>query len=91
MIFGLSSGSTVKHTVDRLGELLQPGKVHNIIEISKNTHQQVISLRISLSNLDPRSRYRRCRRGGSPPQPSQRPLRVRNSCWVQEHERIKDC
>ncbi|PRQ43811.1 putative ribose-5-phosphate isomerase [Rosa chinensis] len=52
MIFGLNSGFTVKHTVDRLGELLQPGKVHNIIRISKNTHQQVISLRISLSNLD---------------------------------------
>ncbi|KAM5567149.1 hypothetical protein ABKV19_015321 [Rosa sericea] len=52
MIFSLDSGSTVKHAMDRLGELLQRGKVHNIIGISKNTHQQVISLRIPLSNLD---------------------------------------
>ncbi|PRQ38473.1 putative ribose-5-phosphate isomerase [Rosa chinensis] len=52
MIFVLGSGSTVKHAVDRLGELLQPGKVHNIIGISENTHQQVTSLRILLSNLD---------------------------------------
>ncbi|PRQ30099.1 putative ribose-5-phosphate isomerase [Rosa chinensis] len=52
MIFHLGSGSIVKHTVDRLSELLQPGKVHNIIGISENTHQQVISLRIPLSNLD---------------------------------------
>ncbi|PRQ45108.1 putative ribose-5-phosphate isomerase [Rosa chinensis] len=52
MIIDLGSGSTVKHVVDLLGELLQSGKVHNIIGIFENTHQQVISLRIPLSNLD---------------------------------------
>ncbi|PRQ48610.1 putative ribose-5-phosphate isomerase [Rosa chinensis] len=54
MILGLGSGSTVKHAVDRIGELLQLGKLHNIIGIttSQNTHQQAVSLGIPLSDLD---------------------------------------
>ncbi|XP_004288176.1 PREDICTED: probable ribose-5-phosphate isomerase-like [Fragaria vesca subsp. vesca] len=54
MILGLGSGSTVKHAVDRIGELLQLGKLHNIIGIttSQNTHQQALSLGIPLSDLD---------------------------------------
>ncbi|PRQ41333.1 putative ribose-5-phosphate isomerase [Rosa chinensis] len=63
MIFGLGSNSTIKHPVDRLGELLQPGKVHNIIGISENTHQQVIDRSIFMQRFPKQIRKRRLKEG----------------------------
>ncbi|KAK8627566.1 hypothetical protein V6N13_135175 [Hibiscus sabdariffa] len=54
MVLGLGTGSTAKHAVDRIGELLRQGKLTNIIGIptSKQTQEQAISLGIPLSDLD---------------------------------------
>ncbi|KAF2310846.1 hypothetical protein GH714_017600 [Hevea brasiliensis] len=54
MVLGLGTGSTAKHAVDRIADLLRKGKLKNIIGIptSKKTHQQALSLGIPLSDLD---------------------------------------
>ncbi|XP_047331750.1 probable ribose-5-phosphate isomerase 2 [Impatiens glandulifera] len=54
MIIGLGSGSTAIHAVNRIGELLRQGKLHNIIGIptSKITHERALSLEIPISDLD---------------------------------------
>ncbi|KAE8698981.1 putative ribose-5-phosphate isomerase 1 [Hibiscus syriacus] len=54
MILGLGTGSTAKHAVDRIGELLHLGKLKNIVGIptSKKTQEQALSLGIPLSDLD---------------------------------------
>ncbi|KAL6969914.1 putative ribose-5-phosphate isomerase 2 [Sarracenia purpurea var. burkii] len=54
MVLGLGTGSTAKHAVDLIGELLRQGKLKNIIGIptSKMTHEQAVSLGIPLSDLD---------------------------------------
>ncbi|WVZ06220.1 hypothetical protein V8G54_019566 [Vigna mungo] len=54
MVFGLGTGSTAKHAVNRIGELLRQGKVKEIIGIptSKITHEEALSLGIPLSDLD---------------------------------------
>ncbi|GJR06283.1 probable ribose-5-phosphate isomerase 2 [Tanacetum coccineum] len=54
MILGLGTGSTAKHAIDRIGELLRQGKLSNIIGIptSTITHEQALSLNIPLSDLD---------------------------------------
>ncbi|KAK9223109.1 hypothetical protein WN944_011551 [Citrus x changshan-huyou] len=54
MVLGLGTGSTAKHAVDRIGELLRQGKLTNIVGIptSKKTHEQAVSLGIPLSDLN---------------------------------------
>lgn len=54
MVIGLGTGSTAKHAVDRIGELLRQGKLKNIVGIptSKKTHEQAVSCGIPLSDLD---------------------------------------
>lgn len=54
MVLGLGTGSTAKHAVDRIGELLSQGKLENIVGIptSKKTHEQALSLGLPLSDLD---------------------------------------
>ncbi|KAI4357695.1 hypothetical protein L6164_001629 [Bauhinia variegata] len=54
MVLGLGTGSTAKHAVDRIGELLRQGKLRDIVGIptSKMTHEQAASLGIPLSDLD---------------------------------------
>ncbi|KAJ9548985.1 hypothetical protein OSB04_021528 [Centaurea solstitialis] len=54
MVLGLGTGSTAKHAIDRIGELLRQGKLANIVGIptSTQTHQQASSLGIPLSDLD---------------------------------------
>ncbi|PWA96712.1 Ribose 5-phosphate isomerase, type A [Artemisia annua] len=54
MVLGLGTGSTAKHAIDRIGELLRQGKLSNIIGIptSTITHEQALSLNIPLSDLD---------------------------------------
>ncbi|XP_043721595.1 probable ribose-5-phosphate isomerase 2 [Telopea speciosissima] len=54
MVLGLGTGSTAKFAVERIGELLQEGKLKNIVGIptSKKTHEQAMSLGIPLSDLD---------------------------------------
>ncbi|KAJ9172309.1 hypothetical protein P3X46_015558 [Hevea brasiliensis] len=54
MVIGLGTGSTDKHAVDRIGELLRQGKLKNIIGIPtwNMTHEQALSLGIPLSDLD---------------------------------------
>ncbi|VVB03726.1 unnamed protein product [Arabis nemorensis] len=54
MVLGLGTGSTAKHAVDRIGELLRQGKLENIVGIptSKKTQEQALSLGIPLSDLD---------------------------------------
>ncbi|KAI3717506.1 hypothetical protein L1987_69165 [Smallanthus sonchifolius] len=54
MVLGLGTGSTAKHAIDRIGELLRQGKLSNIIGIptSTKTHEQALSLGIPLSDLD---------------------------------------
>lgn len=54
MVVGLGTGSTAKHAVDRIGELLRQGKLKNIVGIptSKKTHEQAVSLGIPLSDLN---------------------------------------
>ncbi|XP_010255427.1 PREDICTED: probable ribose-5-phosphate isomerase 2 [Nelumbo nucifera] len=54
MVLGLGTGSTAWFAVNRIGELLQQGKLKNIIGIptSKKTEEQAISLGIPLSDLN---------------------------------------
>ncbi|KAJ4949838.1 hypothetical protein NE237_014316 [Protea cynaroides] len=54
MVLGLGTGSTAKFAVERIGELLQQGKLKNVVGIptSKVTHEQAMSLGIPLSDLD---------------------------------------
>ncbi|XP_054809861.1 probable ribose-5-phosphate isomerase 2 [Prosopis cineraria] len=54
MVLGLGTGSTAKHAVARIGELLKQGKLENIIGIptSKMTQEQAVSVGIPLSDLD---------------------------------------
>lgn len=54
MVLGLGTGSTAKHAVDRIGELLRQGKLKNIVGIptSRKTHEQAVSVGIPLSDLD---------------------------------------
>lgn len=54
MVLGLGTGSTAKHAVDRIGELLHQGKLKNIVGIptSKMTHEQAVSVGIPLADLD---------------------------------------
>lgn len=54
MVLGLGTGSTAKHAVSRIGELLRQGKLTNIIGIptSKMTHELALSVGIPLSDLD---------------------------------------
>ncbi|KAK8310232.1 hypothetical protein V6Z12_D02G173300 [Gossypium hirsutum] len=54
MVLGLGTGSTAKHAVERIGELLRQGRLTNIIGIptSKKTQEQAISLGIPLWDLD---------------------------------------
>ncbi|OMO88101.1 Ribose 5-phosphate isomerase, type A [Corchorus olitorius] len=54
MVLGLGTGSTAKHAVDRIGELLRQGKLSNIVGIptSKKTEEQALSLGIPLADLD---------------------------------------
>ncbi|KAF5181981.1 Ribose-5-phosphate isomerase a [Thalictrum thalictroides] len=54
MVLGLGTGSTAKHAVDRIAELLHQGKLTNIVGVptSKKTQEQAISLGIPLSDLD---------------------------------------
>ncbi|KAJ4901348.1 putative ribose-5-phosphate isomerase 2 [Raphanus sativus] len=54
MVLGLGTGSTAKHAVDRIGELLRRGELENIVGIptSKKTQEQALSLGIPLSDLD---------------------------------------
>ncbi|CAN4124922.1 unnamed protein product [Withania somnifera] len=54
MVVGLGTGSTAKHAVDKIAELLHSGKLKNIVGIptSKITHEQAVSLGIPLSDLN---------------------------------------
>ncbi|KAF7808791.1 putative ribose-5-phosphate isomerase 2 [Senna tora] len=54
MVLGLGTGSTARHAVARIGELLSQGKLTNIIGIptSKVTHDQALAAGIPLSDLD---------------------------------------
>ncbi|KAK9064584.1 hypothetical protein SSX86_015966 [Deinandra increscens subsp. villosa] len=54
MVLGLGTGSTAKHAIDRIGELLSQKKLTNIIGIptSTQTHEQALGLGIPLSDLD---------------------------------------
>ncbi|PIN14726.1 Ribose 5-phosphate isomerase [Handroanthus impetiginosus] len=54
MVVGLGTGSTAKHAVDRIAQLLQQGKLKDIVGIptSTKTHEQAVSLGIPLSDLD---------------------------------------
>ncbi|XP_022152272.1 probable ribose-5-phosphate isomerase 2 [Momordica charantia] len=54
MVLGLGTGSTAKHAVDRIAELLRQGKLKDIVGIptSKKTYEQAVSLGIPLSDLD---------------------------------------
>ncbi|EPS62561.1 hypothetical protein M569_12224, partial [Genlisea aurea] len=54
MVLGLGTGSTAKHAVDRIGQLLKQGKLKNVVGIptSTKTHDQAVSLGIPLSDLD---------------------------------------
>ncbi|KAK4373339.1 hypothetical protein RND71_008723 [Anisodus tanguticus] len=54
MVLGLGTGSTAKHAVDRIAELLNIGKLKNIVGIptSSITHEQAVKLGIPLSDLN---------------------------------------
>ncbi|KAH6765320.1 Ribose 5-phosphate isomerase [Perilla frutescens var. frutescens] len=54
MVVGLGTGSTAKHAVDRIAQLLRQGKLKNIVGIptSTQTHEQAVALGIPLSDLD---------------------------------------
>uniref|UniRef100_A0A7N0VGF4 ribose-5-phosphate isomerase n=1 Tax=Kalanchoe fedtschenkoi TaxID=63787 RepID=A0A7N0VGF4_KALFE len=54
MVLGLGTGSTAKHAVAKIGELLRQGKLKNIVGVptSKMTHEQALSAGIPLSDLD---------------------------------------
>ncbi|KAK1437659.1 hypothetical protein QVD17_03455 [Tagetes erecta] len=54
MVIGLGTGSTAKHAIDRIGELLHQGKLSNIIGIptSKQTQHQAFCLGIPVSDIE---------------------------------------
>ncbi|KAL3510638.1 hypothetical protein ACH5RR_030039 [Cinchona calisaya] len=54
MVLGLGTGSTARHAVDRIAELMKLGKLTNIVGIptSNVTRDQAVSLGIPLSDLD---------------------------------------
>ncbi|KAL5553377.1 hypothetical protein UlMin_040778 [Ulmus minor] len=54
MVLGLGTGSTAKHAVARIGELLRLGKLKNIVGVptSTMTHELAVSAGIPLSDLD---------------------------------------
>ncbi|XP_075482305.1 putative ribose-5-phosphate isomerase 1 [Primulina tabacum] len=54
MVVGLGTGSTAKHAVDRIADLMRQGKLKDIVGIptSTKTYDQAISLGIPLSDLD---------------------------------------
>lgn len=54
MVLGLGTGSTARHAVNRIGELLCQGKLENIVGIptSSMTHEQALSVGIPLTDLD---------------------------------------
>ncbi|XP_071714601.1 probable ribose-5-phosphate isomerase 2 [Rutidosis leptorrhynchoides] len=54
MVVGLGTGSTAKHAVDRIGEILQQENLTNIIGIptSMRTREQALSLNIPLSDIE---------------------------------------
>ncbi|CAN4081083.1 unnamed protein product [Withania somnifera] len=54
MVVGLGTGSTAKHAVEKIAELLRIGKLNNIVGIptSRITHEQAVSLGIPLSDLN---------------------------------------
>ncbi|KAL4350274.1 hypothetical protein AHAS_Ahas10G0125600 [Arachis hypogaea] len=54
MVFGFRTGSTTKHDIDRISELLYQSKFKDIVRIptSKKMHEQVLSYEIPLSDLD---------------------------------------
>ncbi|KAD2804223.1 hypothetical protein E3N88_37600 [Mikania micrantha] len=54
MVVGLGTGSTAKHAVDRIGELIQQGILTDIIGIptSIKTQEQALSVNIPLSDLE---------------------------------------
>ncbi|KAG8366706.1 hypothetical protein BUALT_Bualt17G0107300 [Buddleja alternifolia] len=54
MVLGLGTGSTAKHAVNRIAQLLNQGKLKDIVGIptSSTTHEQAVNLGIPLSDLD---------------------------------------
>lgn len=54
MVIGLGTGSTAKHAVDRIGELIQQGVLTNIVGIptSTMTYEHALHVNITLSDLD---------------------------------------
>ncbi|KAI4326107.1 hypothetical protein MLD38_031450 [Melastoma candidum] len=54
MVVGLGTGSTPRHAVDRIAELLDQGELPDVIGIptSSTTHEQALALGIPLSDLD---------------------------------------
>ncbi|KAL3731382.1 hypothetical protein ACJRO7_028284 [Eucalyptus globulus] len=54
MVLGLGTGSTARHAVDRIAELLRRGELSGIVGVptSTQTHQQALALGIPLSDLD---------------------------------------
>nr|GEV53733.1 probable ribose-5-phosphate isomerase 2 [Tanacetum cinerariifolium] len=54
MVVGLGTGSTAKHAVDRIGELLQQGVLTNIVGIptSLKTHEHACACNIPLSDIE---------------------------------------
>lgn len=54
MVLGLGTGSTAKHAIDRIADLMKQGKLNDVVGIatSMKTHDQAVSLGIPLSDLD---------------------------------------
>lgn len=54
MVIGLGTGSTAKHAVDRIAELIRQGRLKDItgIATSVKTQEQALSLGIPLSIVD---------------------------------------
>lgn len=54
MVVGLGTGSTARHAVDRIADLLRRGELSGVVGVptSTQTHQQALSLGIPLSDLD---------------------------------------
>lgn len=54
MVVGLGTGSTAKHAVERIAELLKQGKLSDVVGIatSTQTYEQAAALGIPLSDLD---------------------------------------
>lgn len=54
MVLGLGTGSTAKHAVDRIAQLMRQGKLKDIVGIptSTKTYEQAVALGIPLTDLD---------------------------------------